>query len=526
MKKIFCYMILAAMTFGSTGCYKDKGNYDYTDIGNVVVTVSSGIHTYLVQMGQHLIIPVTVTSDVPESELKYMWEIFDENSRFREFGEGRDFDFIIRPDNYFPTFGSYSVRLRVSREIDGHTHSMYSSLITITISGGDLGLMVLHGNDTESDIGIIMDRHFLVSANAQIEERIVYNSYSSVNGAKIPGRGVFIIQQHMTGGVVPIETCNIFIRTDQAALFAGAEGMVKKGDYMDLFYSTPTSPSLNNGNLQKIQFYNNNNRCVIDDGVLFVSTGLANSRFSIPKVFTGRPNLKASKHSFIVNQNLQGLIFDENTRGFIRASLTTVGEVAPTIINSAGWGPFNPANMQADLLYLDNIGIGASGNHLGVFQEDDGTIFLGEINFNAANTSDANAFAVAKYNISRLPEFESAKFHAVGANSSTCYYATSTAVYQYAVLRESGTSDARKLMVGAEQVPFTGEITMMKILKSPVFTGISAYHRANRMMLVGTYENGVGTLHAIMIDNMTGQAESHRTFTGFGRIYDVNLKSM
>ena len=516
MKRIFYFTAFVVLAFLQWGCYKDKGNYDYTDLGGITVDVTSEIYEYRVTLGERLTIPMTVTSDIPEAELGYTWEV-GVSSRFPAFTEGKDLDYVVGPNEYFPSYGTFIVKLKVTRQVNGYSAAVYSPLIRIIV-GGESGLMVLHGSDTESDLAMITHPDFMINAGTQVAQNITYNLYSSANGGeKLPGKGVLAIQQHTPNSNAT--TSNVHIVTDRTSVVAAAAGVVKKSDYVDLFYSLPGYPAFCKGDPQRFQFFGTT-RVILDGGDLFVMNASSNPKISVRNEFDGIPNYKISKHSYF---NSGSYMFEETGRRFIYASTQGSGTLSYTTYNSTR-GAFNVNDMQADLLFFDRGGSSVN-NYLGVFKEDDGTIFLGEINFSAPD-QDGNTFARAKYGITDLPGFESAKFYALGSNSSLCYYATSTDVYHYAILGGGLTTTGRKLMMGTEQVPFSGEVTMMKILR-PLVTGATTnvYQYHSRMLLVGTYENNVGTLHAIVLDELSGSALSHKTYTGFGRIADANLKS-
>ena len=514
MKKIFYFTAFVFLAFLQWGCHEDKGNYDYVNFEDITVDVTSEIYEYRTSFGEHLVIPMTVTTDVPESELEYTWEV-GASSRFSTFAEGKDLDYVVEA-GHFPEYGTFFARLKVARQMKGYAAAVFSPLIRITVSG-ESGLMVLHGNDSESDIATITHSDFIIRAGTQVAQNVVHNLYSSSNnGGKIPGKGITVIQQHTR--FISADFSDIYVITDRTSLVAVPAGLVKKSDYLDIFHSLPGYSPLCKGDPQRFQFFNSS-RVILDGGDLFVMNGTTNPKFSMRNEFNGLPNYKISKHSYL---NTTSYMFEENMRGFISASTQNAGTLSYVTYNSTK-GPFNVGDMQADLLFLDR-GAASASNYMGVFKEDDGTIFIGEINF-AARDEVGNTFAHDKYDIADLPEFESAKFYAVGANSSLCYYATGTSVYQYALLGQSKTTTGKKLVMGTEQVPFSGEVTMMKVLR-PLASGADTYQYHNQMLLVGTYENGVGTLHAIILDLLSGSALSHKTFTGFGRIADANLKSL
>lgn len=521
MKKIFYFTAFAILALLPCGCYEDKGNYDYSDIGEVTVDVKSGVYEYNVMMGEHLTIPMAVTSDIPESDLEYMWEGVTYNGKFFDLTEGRDFDSPVGPDDYFASYAEYTLRLRVSWKVNGRPANSYSPLITVSISG-ETGLMVLHGNDTESDIGVIQEPEFLMKEGVQINPKLTLNNFSTVNGFKLPGKGKILIQQHAAGA--DVDACHVYIITDQTAIYAGAEGFAKKGDYFDLFYTMGGVPPQGKGKPQRFGFYAAKT-VLIDDGEMFMLIASSSTaKFDVPQEFIGLPGCKVSPLSYLAPN---AYLFDVEKKRFFKCYIDTTPWY-PQLYDSPH-GAFNINDMKADLLHFDFLD--TSGRYLGVFRGDDNEIFIGEINFAASGTA-ASPYAYAKYGILNLPGFETAKLHAFGNNGSMCYYATDTAapgnavkgVFQYAVLGESGTTQAKKLMLNSSEIEMSGEVTMMKVLKSRPFD--STYQHSGVMLLVGTYENGVGTLHAILLSEMTGQAVSHKTFTGFGRISDANLKTM
>ena len=70
---------------------------------------------------------------------------------------------------------------------------------------------------------------------------------------------------------------------------------------------------------------------------------------------------------------------------------------------------------------------------------------------------------------------------------------------------------------------------MMKILKPLKNTSGSLkvdYYNYNKIMLVGVYKNGEGVLYSLKLNEATGDVISFKTFSGFDRIYDANIKGL
>lgn len=520
MKNIIYGVSLSLLCVLFAGCYEDKGNYDYVSIGNVSVDVTSGIYTYNAQLGQHLppIAMTVTTNDVDQSQLKYVWELKN-NAVFIEIDDQRnkDFDRAFGPDDYFNTYTTYIARLKISWEERGVEFSAYSPLINFVLSG-ETGLMLLHGNETENDIGLIVDEQFMIVAETYAVPKIAYDSYSSANGGqKIPGHGIQIQQRHNQWSNAT--NSSVYVITDQTAFFAFSTSLIRQGEYDDLFYSRP-GYIYHHGKPSKVMFNGSSNSSVIDDGMLFAN-GSSNPRFAAPVELAALPDYRLSKYSDYSGVNAH-FCFDENSRRFVTIGVTSSATTA-TLYDSPENGPFNLNNMKADLLYLGNGGlVDAGSNYLAVMKSDAET-FIAELRTSGSD-QPGDTYARHKYLTATLPEFANARFHAFGLTNTMCYYTTANDIYQYAVAGSSGIGNGMKLQLDGAPIAISGEITMMKILR-PIETGASTYQYHKRMMIVGTYESGVGTLHAILLDEGSGHALSHKTFTGFGRIYDANLKS-
>ena len=62
MKKIFYFTVWMALLMLTKGCYTDKGNYEYAVMGDVTIDVTSAMYSYSAILGEHLNIPMTVTT--------------------------------------------------------------------------------------------------------------------------------------------------------------------------------------------------------------------------------------------------------------------------------------------------------------------------------------------------------------------------------------------------------------------------------------------------------------------------------
>lgn len=528
MKKIFYFAVAACLAMLAGGCYEDKGNYDYSEFPEVTVIATSEIYTYNAKMGDHLNIPMTVNAEgIEESEMEYVWEIKNSNVfiEIEDMKGKKDFDRDLGPDDYFNNYATFVMRLIVKYSVRGYEFEAYSPLISVVLSG-DTGLLVTHGNDTEVDLGLICNDIFLLSASTTTEEKISFDNYSSINGSKIPGKAIFGKQHDHTN----VANAWIYVLTDQGMTTASAVTFEELYDYDDLFYSTPDYKYYQ-GKPEALFTYSTN-RVLIDGGDIFLQS--PPSRFARRVDFSSSitipmPEYSISEHSvFEYGKGISATVgFDKLRRGFVKFYFNLA---EPVVYYNSTKGPFNPNDMKADPLHFSFGGMAnESNNFIGVFDGDDGELFIGEFNFNAPD-EEGNTWARYKYPTTSLPDFENAKFYGFGITNAMCYYATDDAVYQYAVAGVSGINTGRKLSLGESgqtEFPFSGEITMMKVLRPSLNSNSATTHYQfyGELLLVGTYENGVGTLYAIHLHPTTGNALDYLSFTGFDRIYDANLKT-
>ena len=75
MKKIITFLYLLILAYA---CYDDKGNYDYTDIGDITITGIENSYT-AIALAKKLEIKPTVTSKNPEDTFEYLWTVYNPN---------------------------------------------------------------------------------------------------------------------------------------------------------------------------------------------------------------------------------------------------------------------------------------------------------------------------------------------------------------------------------------------------------------------------------------------------------------
>ena len=539
MKKNLCFnvhffnsaILLAALLL--TGCYDDKGNYDYTELAPMEITLSN---TYIVPIGDYLKITPEVKTTIPDDDLDYTWELGVDRKytndwvQFWEFAKGKNLDRQFVADKLFTSVGSYTIRLHAQQKSTGR--DFYSPLAKLQITG-QTGLLVLHGDDNQSDIGLIVDSEFLIGSDQQIPSKVIPAYYSSANGNEmIPGKGRFVTQRGGGSDAELVYFHAIYAVTDKTDI-AASYGSMKKidGGWNTLFYgglNKHQPEGLIQSSYEGTLTYEWTNILAFDGGEVFGTQG--ENPFLWAEFGTDNALLKSYDIApFVLRADGWqdcNLFFDRITRGFIgvlnfdniyyKSELYT-GWYFPLEVSN---GVFNPAHMNADLVWMGGGGV---VNHaFAVLRRDNGSLFLAEFNMAAGDQYDN--IPVAIYELDALPDMRNVIDFAAIKSGNTMYanyYATPAGVWRFTVDGNGTPIVAEPLQkLNGAPVSFGGEeVTMMKLEEM----------NGEQRMYVGTYNQSTkkGSVYTMTVDPTNGSVISDiHQYTGFNRVCDVFIKHM
>lgn len=521
------------------GCYDDKGNYDYTVLAELNIALPAT--SYNRMEGTTLEITPAIDTDIPESDLAYVWEvgcsaaITGNRPEFRSIAEGKDLLYTCSITELMPSPGTYTLRLHATQLSTGR--DFYSEMIDLTISG-ITGMMVLHDDGTTSDIGLIVANEFRPQATSEEVEQAIYPHYFSENndGQTIEGVGQYLTQ--LQGGSSSFHNYHsVLAVTDETSLAASYAGLsMQEGGWNSaLFYG-----GLNKGIPQNIVYeggdgtptYTYINVYVFDGGEIFARQ---NSEWLL-RPSLGNNNAYLTGFDFApyiiiysssVSGSIQAYLYDQGTRGFV-ATTNIVGTIRSNSPEeryltrfdegTMAGAEFDLSNMQARMLYMAR---GGTADHiLAIMERDNGERFLAELDMTTG--TDFRKIPVAIYEMNNLPYIEEATHWGFVAEGNTVYanyYAAPQGVYRFTVdgAGSSITADPLTLLAGGTFTP-DGEVTMMKVIN----------HLGRDVLIVATYNSasGEGILYTMTIDPVNGLVSDVTEYRGFSHITDVCLKHL
>ena len=537
MKKIYDTLFMASLLCFVTACYDDKGNYDYRELEDVTIEFPQS--NYSLYFGDVLEITPTVTTEIPEEDLAYYWEFYGHAPQnagewwdeFYAVDTGKVMSYLCEPNDYiFGEEGPYDLRLNVTQLSTGR--HFYSDIIKVSLMERGFpvywGAIVLHGDGTSSDIGIVVAQEFQLSADVAIEPATLPHYYSEVNGESIPGKGEWLLQLYSTNISSYPDYIEIITLTDQSSALCSRD-MVKTGEWNDLFYG-----GLNDNDPRGF-YWDGMNMYAFDGDQMFYKQTFKYT-FMLPATYidplTWNP-IEINLAPILVMGSNVGWGWEEDRRGFI--CMTDVYNLGFEFMEATADGtsvpPFNPADMNADLIYMAYGG--ASGHLLGVLQKDNGDYFMAELDVleDEYTKTPYKDVPLYLYDLTHLPDVQSGRVvdWAFGRSFlNMCYYATSDGVYQFSV-DAGNTINPKSLMDASSEIEFEGNVTMVKILDP--FTGMNdiEYYMANTLLVVGTYGGspGTGKLYSMEIEPTSGRVKAGtvKVYEGFDEIYDVNIKA-
>jgi len=558
MKHILLYMAATLALLAS--CYDDKGGNDYdTALPDVEMTIPET--AYSAALGSTITITPDVNTTIAEDDLEFLWEVNGDvtNEHGRSYyapllnddEQGKVLNYTCHLDTAITALNkSYTCRLHARQKSTGR--DFYSvNTFTITIAGLT-GLLVLHGDDSQCDVGVLEADEFMPSSSSlPASPSATPDLYSQNNsGNKIAGRGEIILHTLPNGYSNYSrysDRFRILAKTDKTAEWLNYADLSKYGDWNSIFYLKDERAV--NDNAPKGFGLCDNNFVGFDGDDVFIMRPTSQYPFLFadftPDTECGDGNAFTFYPYFleVTTSGVEYVSYATSVNGDkSRCGFVAMNQVSPsnttryTKLMDTGNDevPFNPGDMNADLLCMrtDSLlhvmavlrGNSANASYAG-------KLFAVDIypNATAAGESGYGNAPQYQYDLSTLTNINNAFAFEFGSTKNMCYYATPGGVYQYGVDGSTLYPSEALAMTDGSALSISGEITMMKFLNSPNITT----RNTEPILLVATYSGGSSALYALHMDETTGKVlkavkydSTNVTNWGFGKIYDVNIKAI
>ncbi|HIY37421.1 MAG TPA: hypothetical protein H9972_12020, partial [Candidatus Paraprevotella stercorigallinarum] len=222
MNKIINILFTVPLVWVLASCYDDKGNYDYTELDKVAISMQDTV--YATQFRTLELDADILFEGASEEDYTFNWRLWsntiDGMNHKKEIGNERKLSYNVEE-----IAGSYTLVLTVTNKAT--EVSSYKSILLLIQSNITEGLMVLHEKDGKSDFDLVMSPYF--SQRVQQDE-ILHNVYKTVNGEPLEGRGVSIDAFFSIGRYQ-----DIMVLTDKGGARLSAYTMEKSYDIATLF---------------------------------------------------------------------------------------------------------------------------------------------------------------------------------------------------------------------------------------------------------------------------------------------------
>lgn len=505
------YLLIAfvgALLF--TGCYADKGNYDYREINDIVIDTVGFRMKYEVEMYDQLVIDPVVTftgGTISESDLAYEWHVYQAGQpsswEIASTEKKLDIPFGMAP-------GDYKVVVYVTDRRNGITSSMTFD-VTVADAVPLEGIVILHGENGETDFDFVATPTF-VDMPEDDKKIIRLPNVLEAQGRIMPGNPLAIRQLARNWG--PYN--GMYVSSDEELFFLDYTTLQVLLASDELFPDHPADIAV--ANMMNETSASNNRMFFMADGTLR-EIGGASERprwdFAIGTPVPVSPLIQGEVGLWpeaVQGTSAFGPICYDNVgmRFVTRSYNNTYSRTLLPFPAQAATNIFDMNDIGKEILFL---GMGFNNTYHAMFK-DPGLPNYYFYSMNLVAATDTNV-PKDKKDMSSLPEIAGAKFFQITTLADMFLYATGRNIYAYDY---SGSNTATKINA---DFPTGEEITMMKLYVSPWPMGLNP---TQRVLYIGTWDGTQGRLYEFGFNPAGGYLDEEplNVLEGFGKITDMS----
>lgn len=535
----FAVVLAAAMTgLSLSGCYEDKGDYDYHDLEAVVIdTAATGMQSEYSVMRYdtlHLEPKVyfegTLVDDESRFPLDYEWTIFSAttglgaNQNVDVIGTSRVLDAVLTR-----TGGNYYVQLVVTNRNDGIRQFFRLPVAISEVFDG--GWMVFYERADRpgySDLALIYNPWTKLNVNYN---RSYTNLYETTNGEPLQGHPVrcLDIAVSLASGNNYVGLC-----TDYTLVGVSENGIEKALDFNDFFHNPPSemrptwygqhgsgvmsgqsSEVLLNGN----QIYTNT--------YSFSATEGRTTKFGVAKFSEGIGEL-APWNAEIPNTLNYGIVVYDQTYHRFRYAGYNSAQLEEFATQDPNVSAFDINNTGMDFVMADwgcgvSQGVGLRPYDY-IIMSKGSERYLAVTNFATTNPTSTN-IGVGLYPLNHLcPGIEHATSISSSHVGSFIYYSSGSSVYNLAYDSNLPATEAWRSPSDEEEVTC---VRIMKYYHGTIY-GYRMVPQADNLVHIATWnaQTGQGKVYEYLINPASGilDTESHYEYSIPGKVKDMAWK--
>lgn len=267
MKRLTLYIALIWVSFVALqSCYKDKGNYTYTELDKVLIDTSNlGIQaTYSLDRYDTLTIAPKLFINNQEitnfesikSQCSFTWSIYQAVTGGTVYSRDTlSHDFILRAPISKPA-GTWNLVLSVkNNQTLVETYQKFSVEVNEAISDG---WAVLYEKDGRTDVGLIIDERSKLGAT---KTNIFTDLIKSSNGESLEGKPISFLHS-----ATPLNSREVLVASQKDLQAYNHTDFASLFQFHNLFYSVPSVR-----NIQALSTNNNRKELIINNNEVHVA---------------------------------------------------------------------------------------------------------------------------------------------------------------------------------------------------------------------------------------------------------------
>lgn len=492
MRKSYIYTFLCTIALIQLSCTKDKGNYTYTDINTIKISVTGT--TFNIEQLDRLTITPSLEESKPneQNQYSYEWLIYPARSPVISgtqeqkeiailLSTNKDLDVVISqpPNSYFLQYNviNNQTGIKSSQRFNVNVTALFYE-----------GWLVMTNMDNLAKLSFIRS-----------DDAISLDPLKNANNTSLKGKGI------ASYSAVGPQISNIFIFTNEEILRLAANDLTIEANQDNIFTESPQgyTPFFSLSSSSGEQF-------IISNGKLHATT-VNSPWFGAPSKYSVRYGGESNNvFPFLFHGDKTYIsVYDMDKKRFLHAAMFN---------RSLQTFTTNP-NDNYDLANVGNTMIAADLGTKKVFDiimKNDNNQFY----YYAYNPSE-NKPAVSYHVIKDSPSIDEAISFASSSAIKHIYYATQDKIYLYDILANS----ARLVY----QFPSDTKMKMISMYKHKGWGSTNAVDPAfNKRLVVATNTETEGKVYYFNI-SPTGDFENqtfNKVFTGFAEIEHINYRNI